>query len=197
MNVKLLAGCMIAALLSAPACTVPRVAPLPQTIRRIAVLPPFQHGQTDAGAPAAVAGLPSRTIGDLLAEQAIRRLTEKGFDVVAPGLVQAATKNRPPTSAQSAAQIMREAHLDAPALFIDVRRWQPAMSGMKTDAVIVALDITIVDPSSGAVLWEARRPSRPVPLYGAMLTGQANMFAAEAVMRELLESVEPRAPSLP
>ncbi|HVO96147.1 MAG TPA: hypothetical protein VMT22_25045 [Terriglobales bacterium] len=185
MNVNLLAGWVTAALLGATACTPPLVAPLPQTVRRVAVLPPFEQGQSDAGAPDALAGLPSRTIGDLLAQQAIRRLMEKGFDVVAPGLVQTATKNRPPTSPQSAAQIMCEAHLDAAALFIDVRRWQPAMSGMKTDAIIVALDVMIVDPCSGAILWEAHRPSRPVPIYGAMLTGQANVFAAEAVMREI------------
>jgi hypothetical protein len=185
MNVNLLAGWVTAALLGATACTPPLVAPLPQSVRRVAVLPPFEQGQSDGGAPGALAGLPSRTIGDLLAEQAVRRLTEKGFDVVPPGLVQTATKNRPPTSPQSAAQIMREAHLDAAALFIDVRRWQPATSGMKTDAIIVALDVMIVDPSSGAILWEAHRPSRPVPIYGAMLTGQANVIAAEAVMREI------------
>jgi hypothetical protein len=178
---------IVSAVLGAAACTPPMVAPLPQTVRRVAILPPYQSARTDADAVAssALAGLPSRTIGDLLADQARIRLAEKGLDIIAPGLVQSATKNRLPTSPQSAAQIMRDAHLNAAAMFIDVRRWQPAMSGMKTDAIIVALDITIVDPNSGAVLWQAHRPARPVPLYGTFLTGQANVFVAETVMREI------------
>ena len=56
---------------------------------------------------------------------------------------------------------------------------------MKADGVIVALDVIMVDPKTGAILWQVNRPSRPVPLYGIVLTGQANVFVAETVMREV------------
>jgi hypothetical protein len=56
---------------------------------------------------------------------------------------------------------------------------------MKAEGVIVALDVMMVDPKTGTVLWQVHRPSRPAPLYGIVLTGQANVFAAETVMREI------------
>ena len=65
------------------------------------------------------------TVGDVLAQQARVRLAEKGLDVVAPSVVKLATKDRVPTSPQMAAQIMEEARLDATALYIEVRRWEP------------------------------------------------------------------------
>jgi hypothetical protein len=96
-----------------------------------------------------------------------------------------------------AAQILREANLDAVALYIEIRRWEPTPSerGMKADGVIVALDVTMVDPRTGAILWEVHRPSRPVPLYGVVLTGQANVLVAEAVMQEVFAQLGSRQPS--
>jgi hypothetical protein len=95
-----------------------------------------------------------------------------------------------------AAQIVREANLDATALYIEVRRWEPTPNsrGMKADGVIVALDVTMVDPKTGAILWEVHRPSRPVPLYGVVLTGQANVFVAETVMQEVFAQLGSRQP---
>jgi hypothetical protein len=96
-----------------------------------------------------------------------------------------------------AAQIMEEAHLDAATLYIEVRRWEPMPDsrGMKADGVIVALDVMMVDPKTGAVLWQVHRPSRPVPLYGVVLTGQANVFVAETVMREIFAQLGSRKPN--
>jgi len=65
---------------------------------------------------------------------------------------------------------------------------------MKADGVIVALDVMMVDPKTGAILWQVRRPSRPVPLYGVILTGQANVFVAETVMKEVFGQLESRKP---
>ena len=183
----------IIALVCAIGCTQTVVTPFPQTVRRIAVLPPYQPGADDARARTSgdLVGQPSRTIGDLLAQQARARLAEKGLEVLEPSVVKLATKDRAPTSPQMAAQIMQEAKLDAAALYIEVRRWEPTPDarGMKADGVIVALDVTMVDPKSGATLWQVHRPSRPVPLYGVVLTGQANVFVAETVMREIFGSV--------
>jgi hypothetical protein len=127
------------------------------------------------------------TVGDVLAQQARLRLTAKGFEVVSPSVVKAAIKDRVPSSPQIAAQMLREANLDAAALYIEVRRWEPMPDsrGMKADGVIVALDAAMIDPKTGAVLWQVHRPSRPVPVYGVVLTGQANVIVAETVIREI------------
>jgi hypothetical protein len=187
---------LVSALVGAMGCTQTAVTPFPQTVRRIAVLPPYRLGVTDVGAAtsANVAGLPSRTIEDLIAEQARAQLAQKGFDVIQPSIVKLATKDRVPTNPQMAGQIVREANLDAAALYIEIRRWLPTPyeRGMKADGVIVALDATLIDPRTGAILWQAHRPSRPVSLYAVLLTGHANIFVAETVMRETLGGI--RAP---
>jgi hypothetical protein len=125
----------------------------------------------------------------VLADQARVQLAAQGFAVLAPSLVQRATQGRVPTSPAMAGHLLAEAHLDAFALYIDVRQWEPTTSGMKTDGVIVALDVLLVDPQTGTVLWQGHRPARPVPLYGVVVTGQAQVFVAETVMRELLAPV--------
>jgi hypothetical protein len=163
---------------------------MPPTVRRIAVLPPHYLGVAEkrAESPGGSLSFPlEMTVGDVLAQRARMRLAEKGLDVIEPSVVKLATGGRVPTSPQLAAQIMEEAHLDAAALYIHVRRWEPTPSerGMKADGVIVALDVTMVDPKTSAILWQVHRPSRPVPLFGVVLTGQAHVFVAETVMREV------------
>ena len=181
---------LISTLLTTLGCAPAVVTPLPPTVRRIAVLPPYRLGTAEtpaAGTESDRMGAPRMSVGDVLAQQARRRLVEKGLDVIAPSVVKLATRDRMPTSPQMAAQIMEEAHLDATALYIEVRRWEPTPNsrGMKADGVIVALDVMMVDPKTGTILWQVHRPSRPVPLYGIVLTGQANVFVAETVMREV------------
>jgi hypothetical protein len=186
---------LVSALVGAMGCAQTVVAPVPQSIRRIAVLPPYQPGAAArTGTDNDVPGMPTRTIGDLLAQQARIRLAEKGFDVIEPSVVKLATKDRMPTSPQMAAQILRESNLDAGALYIEIRRWEPMPydRGMKADGVIVALDATVIDPNTGATLWQVHRPSRPVPVYGVVLTGQANILVAETVMREVFAQIGSR-----
>jgi len=52
----------------------------------------------------------------------------------------------------------------------------------------------MVDPKTGTILWQVQRPSRPVPLYGVVLTSQANVFVAETVMREIFAQLGSRKP---
>ena len=188
---------LVSGLLGAIACTPAVVTPLPQAVRRIAVLPPYQRGansltsSTDSDVPRPL----RMTVGDLLAQQARARLVEKGFEVIDDSIVKRVTRNRVPTNPLVAAQILQEAHLDATAMYIEVRRWEPSRSGMKTDSVIVALDVFLVDPLTGSVLWQIRRPSRPVPLYGVLLTSQAHVFVAETVMREVFAQIRSRPPN--
>ena len=82
------------------------------------VLPPYQPGAVDArtGADNGPPVLQNMTVGDVLAQQARIRLAEKGFEVISPSAVKVATKDRVPTSPEMAAQILREANLDAVAL---------------------------------------------------------------------------------
>jgi hypothetical protein len=193
MGVKFVArSALVSALLGAMACAPVIVAPLPQNVRRIAVLPPYQRdaaAERGSSADKDPVGLPNMTVGDVLAYQARLRLAEKGFEVLSPGAVKVATKDRAPTSPQMAAQILREANLDAAGLYIEVRRWEPTPNsrGLKADGVIVALDVMMVDPKTGKILWQVNRPSRPVPVYGVVLTGQANVIVAETVMREIFQ----------
>jgi hypothetical protein len=177
-------------LLGAMGCTPAVVTPFPSAVRRIAVLPPYYPGAADtptAGTDSDLLRPLQMTVGDVLAQQARMRLAEKGLDVVAPNVVQLATGRRVPTSPQVAGQIMEKANLDAAALYIEVRRWEPMPDAraLKADGIIVALDVAIVDPKTGTILWQVHRPSRPVPIYGIVLTGQANVFVAETVMQEV------------
>jgi hypothetical protein len=189
----------VGALFAAIGCTSTVVTSLPPTVRRVVVLPPYRLGGAETRPTATeseLLGLPSRTIEDLLAQQARAQLTAKRFDVVEPSTVKLSTKDRVPTSPQMAAQIVEQAQLDATALYIEVRRWEPMPSerGMKADGVIVALDVMMVDPKTGAILWQVNRPARPVPLYGVVLTGQADVFVAETVMKEVFAQLESRKP---
>jgi hypothetical protein len=183
------------ALLGAMGCAPTVVTSLPPSIRRIAVLPPYYRGAAEirtAGSDGNLLRSRELTVRDVLAQQARARLTKKGFEVIDSIAVKAATRDRMPASPQMAAQIIDEAHLDAAALYIEVRRWEPTPNsrGMKADGVIVALEVTMVDPKTGAVLWQLHRPARPVPLYGVVLTGHAHVFVAETVMREVFASLE-------
>ena len=191
---------LVGVLLGAMACTPPLVAPLPPTVRRVAVLAPYFRGAAETATVSTESDrlFPLRmTVSDVLAQQARAQLAEKGFDVIEPSLLKAAIKGRVPTSPQMAAQITEQAKLDAAAMYIEVRRWDPTPDtrGMKADGVIVALDVMILDPETGAVLWQVHRPSRPVPLYGVVLTGHAHRFAAETVMREIVGLLGQRQPS--
>jgi hypothetical protein len=184
---------LLSVLLAAIACTAPTVVtPLPQNVRRIAVLPPYQRdavAERGSSANKDTVSLPNMAVADVLAYQARLRLAEKGFEVLSPSAVKVATKDRGPTSPEMAAQILRETNLDAVALYIEVRRWEPTPNsrGLKADGVIVALDVMMVDPKTGRILWQVNRPSRPVPVYGVVLTGQANVIVAETVMREVFQ----------
>ena len=190
---------LVCLLLTEMGCAPAVVTPLPPTVRRIAVLPPYRLGTADihsAATDVQASGLPSRTIGDLLAQQARAQLAEKGLEVLDPIDVKVATRGRIPTSPQIAAQIMEEARLDATALYIEVRRWEPTPDsrGMKADGVIVALNVVMVDPKTGTILWQVQRPARPVTLYGVVLTGQAHLFVAETVMKEVFAHLGSRKP---
>src|SRR5262249_43114620 len=96
-----------------------------------------------------------------------------------------------------AAQILRQANLDAAALYIEGQRWEPMPDarGLKADGIIVALDVAVGDPKTGKKFGEGQRPSRPGPLYGVVYNGQTHVFAAQTDMRVIFPKKEPGKPS--
>lgn len=44
-------------------------------------------------------------------------------------------------------------------------------------------------------VWEVHRAPKPVPLYGVLLQGQADVFVAETVMREVLAPLGGKGPA--
>jgi hypothetical protein len=184
---------VLGALLGVSACA-PRLAPPPTTVRRIAVLPPCDATGASLAQSTSVTtyGAPVEDLGAILASAAREELAGHGFKVLDPGVVAAATEGRVPASPEAAGEIVASGKLDATALFIRVRRWEFAYPTMRTNEIIASLDAMLVDAASRKVVWEARRPTKPVPLRGELLGGQADVVAAREVMRELFASVKPR-----
>lgn len=181
-------------------CKSMAVPPAPKSVQRIAVLPPHTPGSGTAAPANAPPGgdlfnAPRLTLADVLAAAAHLELGRQGFQVVDPLTVDAAVHGEAPASAQMAAQMARAAQLNATAMFIDVRLWEPNNTGMRTDGVIVALDVALVDPQTGNVVWTVHRAPKPVPLYGVVLQGQADIFVAETVMREILAPLGGKGPA--
>ena len=180
-----------------PVGCAPRVAPAPATIRRIAILPPCDAtgAPLSPRTPAGVYATPSQNLAALLVSGAQNQIARHGFEVVDPRLVEMATGGRVPSSPEMAAEIVQSAKLDATVLFMRVRRWEFPYSTMRTNEVIVSLDVILVDPTTGRIVWQVRRPPKPVPLSGELIGGQADAVAADEVMKEVFAPLGQRLPS--
>ena len=184
----LMALVMTTAIVSSAGCA-PQTSAPPTAVRRIAVLPPTSAtGDALSGVRRGTDGYDTspQTLSDLLAAAASQQLAHYGYDVVDPALVAIATRGRLPSTPEVAAEIVRSAKLDANALLIRVRRWVFPYPTMQTSEILVSLDAMLVDPTSGRVVWQVHRPTKPVPLHGALVAGQADAVAAEEVMKEVL-----------
>jgi len=185
--------CMV--VLMAGGCAPPPAPPrnLPRTV---AVLPP--HNETGGPLPVAGSSLLERyafdtrpvTVPDVLASEARLQLAYRGFTVVPDDVVAQATGNRPPASAEAAADIAKRAHLDGAALFIDLRRWNPDPP-TEPRVVIVDLVVSLIDPSSARTLWTNHWSTRPVRTLGEATLGASDISAARAVMGAVLAPLGP------
>ncbi len=174
-----------------------RISPMPPMLGRIAVLPPRDAtGRPVSEVRGGTGGddVSSQSLAALLAAEAGQQLARHGFDVVDLALVANATRGRVPSSPEMAAEIVRSAKLDATALFIRVRRWEFPYSTMRTSEILVSLDAMLVDPTTGRVVWQAHRPTKPVPLHGSLIGGQADAVAAQEVMKEVFAPLGHRPP---
>ena len=189
------AMCTVLAMCAAACARPPVAAVIP--VRTIAVFPPNNR----TGDPLLIAGasflekyvLPAEryTVADALAAEARGQLARRGFDVVAPELVARAITGTPISNPQDAASAAARAHLDAAVLYMEIRRWEPDAE-YRPGFVIAAVGATLIDPSTGRVLWSVDRPSRPVQTPGVVGLGDAYAIAARVVIQELLAGLAPK-----
>lgn len=160
--------------------------PSAATIRRIAVLPVNTPG---TGGPNA-SGSVQASMGAAAIQSATNlQLVALGFEVVSPTTVASATNGRSPTSPQSAARLLADARVNAAAMYIELFTWEPVIEGDRAASITVGLDATLVDTPTGRVIWRMHHAAKPVPLYGVVSSSQADVFAADVVMREALASL--------
>jgi ABC-type Mn2+/Zn2+ transport system permease subunit len=109
-------------------------------------------------------GEPDRrvTVPDLLEIRATHELERRGFAVVPVEEVRSLV-DQPPDDLLAAARVAREAGFATPVLAGTLRRFTVTQTGL----LLVRLELTLLDPTSGAVLWrgDARRP---VPVRSAL-----------------------------
>ncbi|HUI26502.1 MAG TPA: hypothetical protein VL403_10500 [Candidatus Kryptonia bacterium] len=130
------------------------------------------------------------TVPDVLASEARLQLARRGYTVVPPETVDAAVGEHPPKNSDDAAAIAARRQIDGNVLYIEVRRWEPDVP-FKPTFVIVSVELALIDPSTGKVVWHIDHPSRPVPTNGVISVGDAYTVAARKLMEELLTSLGP------
>ncbi|HVN83851.1 MAG TPA: hypothetical protein VMW17_03305 [Candidatus Binatia bacterium] len=195
---KRFAAVALAWLLLLPGCTRSRVnqpQPPPRD-RAIAVFPPNNR----SGDPLLVAGasffekyaLKSDriTVPDVLASEARLQLERRGYTVVPPATVDAVVGEHPPQSMADAAAIAARHQMEAWVLYIDIRRWEADVP-YKPTFVIASVEVSLIDPASGNVVWHIDHPSKPVQTNGVINLGDAYTVAAQQLMEELSAPLGP------
>ena len=166
----------------------------------VAVLPPYNR----TGNSLLVAGgslletyvLRSRpvTVGDVLAADVRAQLAQRGYTVVAPEVVDTAIGSQVPHSPQEAADLATRGKLEGSVLYIQINRWEPDDETLHPRHVLVAVDASLIDVTTGRVVWTAHLPLRPVPTPGAVTLGAAYTLATREVTKELLTAWGPERP---
>lgn len=164
----------------------------------VAVLPP--NNRTGDRLLVAGTGLIDRyvihaqevTVPDVLLSEARFELQRKGFDVAALQAVDTALKDRVPTSPGSAAELASSGGLKGLVLYLELRRWE-ADAPMHTSFVIVGLEVSLVDPATGKIVWQARHAAAPVPTPGEIRVESAYITAARKIMAQMLAPLRPAA----
>ncbi|HXJ36008.1 MAG TPA: hypothetical protein VMS22_18400 [Candidatus Eisenbacteria bacterium] len=175
------------------ACAAPTPDPPPSTVRTIAVMPP--GNRTGDGLLVTGTSLLEKyafdtartTVGDVLAAELRMQLARRGFAVVRPDVVQEATQGRAVGSPDAAVEIARHGHLTETLLVVAIEQWEPN-GGTNPDFVIVALEASLVDPGTGAVLWHTHRRASPIPTPGSVTLASGYEIAAAKAAEELVGS---------
>jgi hypothetical protein len=174
--------------------------PPPTTVRAIAVLPP--NNRTDDPLlvasdsfwdPYALRSKPV-TVADVLAAEARLQLERRGFSVVSSEEVKKVVGSRPPADPQEAAELAAQGQLSGSVLYIEIIRWEPDMR-IRPAQVLVALKASLIDTTTGQVVWTGHHALQPVPTPGAINLWNAYMIAAHDVVANLLSPWGPEHPS--
>jgi hypothetical protein len=92
------------------------------------------------------------TVGDVLAAETRFQLAERGVAVIPRAALAQAIDGQVPQSPQAAGEIVARGKLDALALYLEIRRWEPD-APTQPAFVIVGASASLVDPASGKVVW--------------------------------------------
>ena len=103
-----------------------------------------------------------QTALDVLQLRAGAELERRGFSVVPVEEVRSAVQE-PPRDTLSAARVAREAGFATPVLIGTLRRFTLTQTGL----LLIRLDLTLLDPTSGEVLWRGQA-RKPVPVRAAL-----------------------------
>jgi hypothetical protein len=172
------------------ACTPLVVAPPPEGVRRITVLPPNNRTggelfiEPPVLLPTVFGDRPRATVLDVLAEEARAQIARRGFHVADPAEVRTATGDRVPRDPRDAARIAAASGLEGAALYIEVSVWDPDEES-RPSYVTAKVDLVLVDPTTERVLWEAHWPARPVPAGGTGTISLAYPIAARDLLTRM------------
>ena len=129
------------------------------------------------------------TVGEALAAEARFQLGERGLRVIPHEVVAKVTQGRVPKSPAATAEIVK-GKLDALVLYLEIRHWEPDPP-VHPVLVIVGVTASLVDPSSGAVVWQLARRSAPVPTPGEVSAETASETAVRKVVAEIVSALQP------
>jgi hypothetical protein len=183
-------SCLLPALWLAAACANPPAPPGLRPGQAIAVLPTNNR----CGDPLLVSGASFLdryvfhagpvTVGDLLTGEARFQLAERGVAVIPQATMAQAIDGQVPQNPQAAGEIAAHAKLDALALYLEIRRWEPDAPTHPT-FVIVGASASLVDPASGKVVWQLNRAAAPIATPGEVTLETAYETAARKLAAEI------------
>jgi len=132
---------------------------------------------------------PEVTVPDIVAAEARLQLQQKGLAVISPEAIEAAMGTHLPGSPEEAADMAVHGKLEGNLLYIEIKRWEPGdMSTLRPKEILVALEASLIEVTSGRVVWTTHWPLRPVPTPGAINSSGADLIAAHTVVEQLLVS---------
>jgi hypothetical protein len=178
------------------ACASPPAPPSLRPGQAIAVLMPNNR----SGEPLLVAGgsLLDRyvfraepvTVGDVLAGEVRFQLADRSVAVIPQAVMAQAIDGQVPQSPQAAGEIVARGKLDALALYLEIRRWEPD-APTQPAFVIVGASASLVDPASGKVVWQLDRPALPIPTPGEVTLETAYETAARKLASQMVTAIKP------
>ena len=177
--------------LAAVGCARVVVSPAPANVRTIVVFPVDNRTGSElfADAPPLLSILRDSpatrvTVPEFLAAEFRRQLTARGFTVVEPVQPKDASAATPHDAAE-AARRLGALGIDATALYVQLWRWDPDDPSHLT-YVDVELDVALVAPASGQIVWNARWPASPVDAGGL---SSVSLAYPDVVRRVVAESI--------